>query len=154
MRQAFFIFDYDNDLGHAKELAGSGGVKAAAPAGFDDSAAFKKAQQEGDAAVKSLIDAGLGSTSATVVVIGQNTANLDYVNYAIAESLERQNGILGVFVGGARSAVPFEKEASALTDAHGYLTVDASGINLAEQIEHAATDWKRFARPKPLGSHG
>jgi len=41
-----------------------------------------------------------------------------------------------------------------LTEAHGYPTVDSSGINLAEQIELAATDWKRFARPKPLGSHG
>lgn len=154
MRHAFFVFDYDNDLGHAKELSGSGGVKGSSAAGFDDAAAFRQAQQNGDAAVKKLIDAGLDGTSATVVVIGQNTANLDYVNYALAQSLKRQNGILGVFVGGARGAVPFEKEASALTDAHGYHTVDGSGVSLAEEIEHAATDWKRFARPKPLGSHG
>jgi len=154
MRHAFFIFDYDNDLGQAKELSGANGVDAAAAAGFDDGSAFQKAQKDGEAAVKALIDKGLDGTSATVVLIGQNTANLEYVNYAIAESVKRQNGILGVFIGGAHGAVPYEKEAATLTEAHGYPTVDSSGINLAEQIELAATDWKRFARPKPLGSHG
>jgi hypothetical protein len=154
MRHAFIVFDYENDLAHAKEIANSGVIKATAPAGLDNATAFKQAQGNGDAAVKQLIDKGLEGTSVTVVVIGHGTAGLAYVSYAIAQSIERQSGVLGVFVGGGRSAVPFEKEAGVLMEAGGYDSVDWNPSTFAAQVEDAATDWKRFARPKPLGSHG
>lgn len=154
MRHAFLVFDYDNDLAYAKEVASSGAIKATAPAGLDNANAFKQAQANGDVAVKQLIDKGLEGTSVTVVVIGHGTASLPYVSYAIAQSIERQSGVLGVFVGGGRSPVPFEKEAAALMEAGGYESVDWNPSAFADQVEDAATDWKRFARPKPLGSHG
>ena len=52
------------------------------------------------------------------------------------------------------SPVPFEKEAAVLMESGGYETVDWDPAAFANQVEDAATDWKRFARPKPLGSHG
>ncbi len=154
MRHAFIIFDYDNDLAAAKEIAGAKGIRATAPAGLESAADFKEAQSKGDAAVKELIDKTIRGTSVTVVVIGQNTANLDYVEHAISESLERQNGVLGVFVGANRGAVPFEAEAAALMESGGYETVAWDAGSFAQQLEDAATDWKRFARAKPLGSRG
>ena len=159
MRQCFFIFDHDNDFARAKQIADYGIVAASAPAGFDDKARWDATSREGPDAVHRLIDDALGGTSATVVLIGEHTAECEYVDYAIERSIERHNGIVGIFIDdltdengkpGARGPVPYEAEAAETLEAGGYQTHPWDRSNFSEWLEEAATEWRRYARPKPL----
>ena len=159
MRQCFFIFDYDNDFARAKQIADYGIVAARAPAGFDDKALWDAASGEGPDAVHRLIDDALEGTSATVVLIGEHTAERDYVDYAIERSIERQNGIVGIFIDdltdetgapGTRGPKPYEEEATANLAAGGYRSHPWNRRDFADWVEEAATEWRGSARPKPL----
>ena len=163
MRHCFFIFDYDNDLARVRHIDSLNLALATTPAGFDDDADWKAAVSKGDDAVKELIDNAILGTSATVVLIGEHTAERDYVDYAIEQSIKRQNGILGIFVhdipdaSGATAAkgrAPYEAQAAETLEAHGYDTHDWDEGKFAEWVEEAATGWKAFARPKPLNRPG
>ena len=163
MRHCCFIFDYDNDLSRAHHVDSLDLAVATAPAGFDDDADWKAATSKGEDAVNELIDNALLGTSVTVVLIGERTAERGYVDYAIEQSIKRQNGILGIFVhdvpdaSGATAAkgrVPHEAEAAEKLEAHGYGTHDWDEGAFAALIEEAATGWKAFARPVPLNRPG
>ena len=90
-RHCCFIFDYDNDLARAKQINDLSLVRGTAPAGFDDASRWREARNAGEEAVRRLIDGALSSTLATIVLIGEKTADLDYVAYAIEQSISRQN---------------------------------------------------------------
>ena len=159
MRRCFFIFDYDNDFARAKQIADYGIVAASAPAGFDDKARWDAAFREGPDAVHRLIDDALRGTSATVVLIGEHTAEREYVDYAIERSIERHNGIVGIFIDdltdetgapGARGPAPYEEEAAANLAEGGYRSHPWNRSDFADRVEEAATGWRRLARPKPL----
>ena len=163
MRHCFFIFDYDDDLAQARHIESLDLAVATAAAGFDDDADWKAAVAKGDEAVKELIDNAILGTSATVVLIGEHTAERDYVDYAFEQSIKRQNGILGIFVhdipdaSGATAAkgkVPYQAQAAERLEAHGYDTHDWDQGKFARWIEEAATGWKAFARPVPLNRPG
>ncbi len=162
-RRCFFIFEYENDWSRAKQVNDLALVGGTAPAGFDGAAAWKVASREGYAEVNRLIDEALPGASATIVLIGANTADLEYVDYAIEQSIKRQSGIVGVFVHdipdengqtSAKGRVPYEKEAAEKLEAHGYDTHDWDPDRFAEWVETAATEWKLFARPEPLTKPG
>ena len=74
MRHCFFIFDYDDDLARARHIESLDLAVATAAAGFDDDADWKAAVAKGGDAVKALIDNAILATSATVVLIGERTA--------------------------------------------------------------------------------
>ncbi len=162
-RRCFFIFDYENDWSRAKQINGLELVSGTALAGFDGASAWEAAKGKGDAEVKRLIDEALPGTSATIVLIGENTADLDYVDYAIEQSIERQNGLVGFFVHdipdengqtSAKGRVPYDREATEKREAHGYDTHDWEPDRFAEWVEEAATEWRLFARPEPLTKPG
>ena len=50
--------------------SGIGEVDARASAGWTDASIWEEAERKGDAAIRSLIDAGLKGTSVTAVLIG------------------------------------------------------------------------------------
>jgi hypothetical protein len=49
-----------------------------------------------------LIDKGLAGTSVTVVLIGAQTSQRKYVDYEIAQSIARGNGLLGIYISGIK----------------------------------------------------
>lgn len=51
-----------------------------------------------------MIDNGLLGTSVTVVLIGPETASRPYVLYEIQRSIERGNGLLGVYIHNIKNA--------------------------------------------------
>jgi hypothetical protein len=65
-------------------------------AGFNDQSLWEQTEKEGDKAVRKLIDETLNSTSVTVVLIGAQTASLEYVSYEIEQSVARGKGLFGV----------------------------------------------------------
>jgi len=75
----------------------------------------------------------LNGTSVTVVLIGKNTADSEWVDFEIRESLARGNGVLGIRLKGAEdAAVP-----PALIEA-GAKVIDWNPDTFADEIERAA----------------
>lgn len=98
-RKAFFSFHYANDVWRANQVRNSWVTKPnTEAAGFVDAADFEEVRKGGDVAVKKWIDNQLSGTSVTVVLIGSDTSNRDYVKYEIQKSYEKGNGLLGIYI--------------------------------------------------------
>ena len=59
---------------------------------------WESVKQGGDRAIKSWIDEQMKGTSVTVVLIGSETYNSEYVQYEIEKSYDLNKGILGVWI--------------------------------------------------------
>lgn len=98
-RRVFYSFHYQNDISRVMTVRNrwvTYGTQTVS--GIIDHAEFEQVQRQGDAAIKRWIDNQLNGTSATVVLIGEETLNRPYVQYEICKSLERGNAVLGVYI--------------------------------------------------------
>lgn len=97
--RVFFSFHYEKDAWRAAQVRNSWVTKPSRrTARFWDAVAWEKVKRKGDTAIRRWIGKQLESTSVTVVLIGEETAERDYVLYEIEQSLKRGNGILGVYI--------------------------------------------------------
>src|SRR6266478_2355983 len=79
-RSAFFSFYYKKDVARANQVRNSWVTKGdKEAAGFTDAAAFEEVEKGGDAAIKKWINSQLSGTSVTVVLIGSETHQREYV---------------------------------------------------------------------------
>lgn len=97
-RRVFFSFHYENDVWRASVVRNSHVVEGTAAAGFHDASLWEEAKRKGDESLKRLINAGLENTTVTAVLIGAETASRKWVDYEIQRSIERGNGLLGIYV--------------------------------------------------------
>jgi len=98
-RKVFFSFHYKNDVWRANVVRNSWVTKAdTQAAGFIDAADFEKVEKDGDKSIKNWINDQLLGTTVTVVLIGKETSDREYVKYELEKSWERKNGILGIYV--------------------------------------------------------
>jgi len=98
-RKVFFSFHYERDVWRAGQVRNSWVTKPDRDtAGFWDSASWEEVKKKGDAAIKKWIDDQLTGTSVTIVLIGAETSNRDYVKYELEKSWKRGNGILGIYI--------------------------------------------------------
>lgn len=97
-RRVFFSFHYERDIWRVNVVRNSGAIEGVAAAGFHDASLWEETKRRGDDAVRKLIDTGLEGTSVTVVLIGAQTAQRQYVSYEISKSISRGNGLFGIFI--------------------------------------------------------
>lgn len=98
-RRVFFSFHYERDIWRANQVRNSWVLKPdRETAGFWDAAAWEKVKREGDDAIRRWINRQLDGTSVTVVLIGTETSNREWVKYEVQRSRERGNGILGICI--------------------------------------------------------
>ncbi|MCC1485574.1 TIR domain-containing protein [Winogradskyella immobilis] len=97
-RRTFFSFHYANDVWRANIVRNSWVTQDRKAAGFIDAADFEEIKRGGDSAIKKWIREQLDGTSVTVVLIGSETSNRDYIKYELEKSWEKGNGILGIYV--------------------------------------------------------
>lgn len=71
-------------------------------AGFWDASLWEEAKKQGDEAIRRMINRCLDNTSVTAVLIGAETAGREWVKYEIKRSVERGNGLLGIFIDGIK----------------------------------------------------
>jgi hypothetical protein len=104
-RRIFFSFHYDRDIWRVSQVRNSGIVLPPGDTidGFIDAASWESIKRQGDDAIKKWINYQLAGTSVTVVLIGAETANREWVNYEIIESINRGNGLLGVYIHNIRN---------------------------------------------------
>ena len=94
-RRAFFSFHHVRDAWRVGQVRNSWVTKDRETAGFWDAAEWEEVKQE---KIREWIDAQLTGTSVTVVLIGAQTSSREYVKYEIERSIERGNGLLGIFI--------------------------------------------------------
>lgn len=142
-RRVFFSFHYQRDIFRVNQIRGLPNMIGDAAAGFTDASLWEATKRQGDAAIKRLIDDGLNRTSVTVVCIGAASAGRRYIDYEIAESARRGNGLLGLrinhLIGHDRSVDPQGAVPPLLTAHRAPIYTYTDGPSLAAWIERAAT---------------
>lgn len=99
VRRVFFSFHYGRDVWRVNQVRNSWVAKEdREAAGFIDAAEWEEVKQDGEDAIKRWIDEQMYGTSVTAVLIGNETAERDWVHYEIKKSIERGNGIVGIKV--------------------------------------------------------
>ncbi len=97
MRRVFFSFHYAGDVGRIGQIRNSWLTKGKTSK-FLDAADWESIKQRGDDAIRGWINEQLKGTSVTVVLIGADTASSRWVRYEIAQSIDRKNGLLGIYI--------------------------------------------------------
>ena len=139
-RKTFFSFHYKNDVVRANHVRNSNVTKEDIDAvGFVDSVDFEKVEKQGETAIKKWIDDQLSGTSVTVVLIGSQTSNRDYVKYELQRSYAKGNGMLGIYIHQC-------KDFSGKTDTKGDNTFgeigkDANGNAVYFSVAYPCYDW-------------
>jgi hypothetical protein len=139
-RKTFFSFHYKNDVVRANHVRNSNVTKESIEAaGFVDSADFEAVEKQGEAAIKKWIDGQLSGTSVTVVLIGSQTSNREYVKYELQKSYAKGNGLLGIYIHKC-------KDFSGNTDSKGSnsfgeIGKDANGNSVYFSVAYPCYDW-------------
>ncbi|MDR1123282.1 MAG: TIR domain-containing protein [Elusimicrobiota bacterium] len=98
-RKVFFSFHYRNDIWRVNSVRNHDITKdGIEESGYIDAAEFEKIKRQGEDSILRWIDGQLEGTSVTVVLIGSETADREYVKYEIKKSIERGNGLLGIYI--------------------------------------------------------
>jgi len=71
-------------------------------AGYIDAASWEEVKKKGEDAIKNWIKNQLEGTSVTIVLIGAETSERDWVQYEIDSSVKRGNGLVGIFIHGLK----------------------------------------------------
>lgn len=95
-RKIFFSFHFKRDAWRAGQVRNSDLLADEDEYGVIDAAAWEKIEREGDAAIERWINGQLKNTSVTVILIGAQTSERDWVDYEIRKSWERGNALVGL----------------------------------------------------------
>jgi hypothetical protein len=136
-RRAFFSFHYQRDITRAMLVKNSWVTQEREAAGFFDGSLEERAKREGDEAVRRLINRGLENTSVTVVLIGAETATRRWVSYEIAQSYDRGNGMLGVYI----HSIPNFQRMKDLRGSNPFANVTIRGTGASLDRMYPILDW-------------
>ncbi len=95
MRRVFFSFHFQKDAWRTSQVRNIRHIDGSKQASDNDWETIKRG---GDTAIKRWIGSQLDGRTCTVVLIGSNTANRDWINYEISESWKRKMGVFGIYI--------------------------------------------------------
>ena len=98
-RRVFFSFYYENDLSRALVVKNNWALKENEESGLINKGEFERIKRDGEESIRRWIDKQLAGTSVTVVLIGSETLDSEYVQYEIEKSYERGNAIIALKIG-------------------------------------------------------
>lgn len=139
-RKTFFSFYYKKDVIRASRIRNSWVTKDdREAAGFIDGAEFEKIEKGGDSAIKRWINEQLSGTSVTVVLIGSETSEREYVKYELKQSYEKGNGMLGIYI---HQCKDFDGNADQKgSNKFGEIGKDGDGKPVYFSINYKCYDW-------------
>ena len=98
-RRVFFSFHYQPDVHRAQVVRNSWVTKIdRQDAGFFDASVFESKKRTSDDALKRFLREGLGGSTVTCVLAGNQTASRRWVRYELLRSFIDGRGILGVSI--------------------------------------------------------
>lgn len=114
-------------------------------AGFFDASIWEKAETEGEAALKRLINDGVENTTATCVLVGSDTYARPWVRYEIMKSFRRGNKLLAVHINSIKGR-------DSRTKALGANPLEFVGVSFSQDGQTATLwewngkEWARYDR--------
>lgn len=102
--RTFFSFHYERDVWRASNVRNSSRLLTSVDPEWIDASLWEETKKQSDLAVKRLINKALERTTVTCVLIGSQTASRRWVKYEIEASLERGNGIFGIYIHNIRDS--------------------------------------------------
>lgn len=96
--RTFFSFHYERDVQRASVVRNSSKLKTSINPEWIEASLWESAKATSDEAVRRLINNALKGTTVTAILIGAKTASRRWVNYEIGRSIERGNGLLGIYI--------------------------------------------------------
>ena len=100
-RQIFYSFHYNPDNWRASQVRNIGVVEGNNPVSDND---WETVTKGGYNAIKQWIDSQMKYRSCTVVLVGEDTANREWINYEITESWNSGKGIVGIHIHGLKNS--------------------------------------------------
>jgi hypothetical protein len=95
-RKVFFSFHFKRDAWRAGQVRNCDLLADEDEYGVIDSVDWEKIEKQGDAAIEKWINDQLKHTTVTVVLIGAETAERDWIDYEIRQSWKRGNALVGL----------------------------------------------------------
>ena len=132
VRRVFFSFHYERDIWRANVVRNSWVTQDRESAGFWDASLWEEAKKKGNEAIKRMIDNGLEGTSVTIVLIGAETSERDWVKYEIKKSHERGNGLLGVYIHNVKDKYSYSDTKGDNPFDYFYIEQDGKRVYLSE----------------------
>lgn len=102
-RKVFFSFHFKRDAWRAGQVRNSDMLADEDEYGVIDGVEWEKIERQGDAAIERWIEEQLKYTSVTVVLIGAETAERDWVDHEIRRSWDRGNALVGLRIHGIKN---------------------------------------------------
>ena len=96
--RTFFSFHYERDVQRATVVRNSSKLKPSITPEWIEASIWESAKTTGPAAVQKLIDEALVGTTVTAVLVGARTSSRRWVKYEIEKSIERGNGLIGIYI--------------------------------------------------------
>ncbi|MCI3152945.1 TIR-like domain-containing protein [Streptomyces sp. GB4-14] len=123
-RRTFFSFHYERDVWRASNVRKSSQFIMGTESQWIDASLWEDAKLTGDAALKRLMDNAITGTSVTAVLIGAETYNRKWVRYEIQKSVEKGNGLFGIYVHNIRDQSGWRDNKGLNPLPSGYRTYD------------------------------
>lgn len=145
-RRVFFSFHYERDIWRASQIRNSWVTKPdREDAGFWDAASWEEVKKKGEEAIKRWINNQLEGTSVTVVLIGTETSEREYVQYEINQSWDRDNGLIGIYIHNIRD----QKGRTDIKGKDPFVKLDYKGIKTYDWVNDSGYetlgDWVESA---------
>lgn len=130
-RRVFFSFHYEKDVWRAGQVRNSWITKPdREAAGFWDAVAWEEVKKKDEAAVNKWIDKQLEGTSVTIVLIGAETSEREYVQYEINQSWNKRNGLIGIYINNLKD----QKEKTDIKGSDPFVKLGYTGIKTYDWI--------------------
>lgn len=149
-RRVFFSFHYGRDVWRVNQVRNSWVTPPnREAAGFFDAADREEIKRATDEKIRRWIDEQLHNTSVTVVLIGNETAEREYVQYEIKKSIERGNGIVGIKIHSLKDKES-SSDFSGSNPLNEFVVEDGNEVTRLSSI-FPTYDWKRDSGRENIG---
>jgi hypothetical protein len=139
-RQVFFSFHYDLDIRRVVQIRNSWVVRAGNETQpFIDKAEWESIKRTGPQAIERWIDKQLNGTSVTVVLIGSETYDREWVRHEIKRSYEIEKGMLGVYIHNVKD--PQHGTSTKGKNPFDYWSVKQNGRDIPFSSIYKTYDW-------------
>jgi hypothetical protein len=95
MRQVFLSFHYANDNWRVQQIKNIGSIEEQPILSYNE---WEQVKRGGDDAIKRWINNQMDGKSCTIVLIGSNTANRDWINYEIRRTWDNYKPLVGLYI--------------------------------------------------------
>ena len=94
-RQVFYSFHFDNDVMRVQQIRNIGVIEGNKPVSANK---WEEVKKKGKDAIKKWIDDNMKYRSCVVVLVGEETAKRQWVQYEIIKGWNDGKGVLGVYI--------------------------------------------------------